>query len=141
MALMVAPSDRALSDPIRLAPVARPVSPASQLPAPLSALIGRDEEVASLAALLAQPDVRLLTLVGPGGVGKTRLALAVATAVEHHYDAGVVLVALAATQEPALVPSAIAQALGVRERSDPPLPETLIAALRPQHMLLVLDNL
>jgi non-specific serine/threonine protein kinase len=135
------PPDRALSDPVRLTPVARPAPSASPLPAPLSALIGREGEISKLTALLAQPDNRLLTLVGPGGVGKTRLALAVAAVAEPRYEDGVVLVALAATQSPELVPSAIAQALGIRERSDQPVPETLIAALRPQHLLLVLDNL
>lgn len=135
------PPDRALSDPIRLAPVARPAASASSLPAPLSALIGREGEIATLTGALEQPDHRLLTLVGPGGVGKTRLALAVAAAVEHRYDDGVVLVALAAIQDPELVPSAIAHALGVRERSDQSLQETLIAAMRPRHLLLILDNL
>src|SRR3954469_19752158 len=135
------PPDRALTDPIRLAPVARSVPSASPLPAPLSALIGREREIATLTALLEQPDHRLLTLVGPGGVGKTRLALAAAAVAEPLYADGVVFVGLAATQDPELVPSAIAQALGIRERTDQPLPESLAGSLRPQHLLLVLDNL
>ena len=135
------PPAPAPSDPVRLAPLARQAYPVAPLPVALTSLIGRERDIALLVDLLAQPDVRLLTLVGPGGVGKSRLALAVADAVDHSYEDGVVLVELAAVADPALVPLAIAQAIGVRERNSQALTETLVAALRPRHLLIVLDNL
>ncbi len=84
--------------------------------------------------------MRLLTLTGPGGVGKTRLALAVAEHVAGDFADGVVLVELAPLRDAALVPSAVAQALGVREVAGQPLPELIAEHLRERNVLLVLDN-
>ena len=82
----------------------------------------------------------LLTLTGPGGVGKTRLALAAAAAARPAYPDGVWLVELAALADPALVPAAVAAAVGVREAPGRPPAGTLADALRPRCLLLVLDN-
>ena len=125
----------------RMDPVAPP-SPGggAGLPAPLTSFVGREQEVAAVTARLLDPGVRLLTLTGPGGVGKTRLALEAARAVGEAFPDGVVVVPLAALADPALVPAAAAQALGVRETADAPPLQALQAALRGARLLLVLDN-
>lgn len=113
----------------------------SNLPLQLTPFIGREREVASVVDLLIRPSVRLLTLTGPGGIGKTRLALQVAASLRDRFADGVRYVALASLADPALVPSALAQVVGVQEQGDIPLADMLIAALRNRHLLLLLDNL
>jgi predicted ATPase/DNA-binding CsgD family transcriptional regulator len=115
-------------------------SHASLLPQPLTSLIGREREVAAACTLLARPEVRLLTLTGTAGVGKTRLGLAIASELREDFPDGVCFVSLAPLQEHELVLPTIAQALGLHgSRTRAPL-EVLQAALRERHLLLVLDN-
>lgn len=122
-------------------PIPRPNPPPRYpLPAPITPLIGRAREVATVSAMLQRADVRLLTLLGPPGVGKTRLALQVASDLRAFFRAGVCFVALAPIRDPNLVRAAIAQALDLHEAGDQPLIETLQAYLRDKHLLLVLDN-
>ncbi|MGH2558339.1 MAG: AAA family ATPase, partial [Thermomicrobiales bacterium] len=118
------------------------ISAPGSLPLPLTPLIGRERELADVCNLVRQDDVRLVTLTGPGGTGKTRLSLQVAAEL-HGQDAfpdGVHIVALASVVDPAVVLPAIAQALGLREGGDLPLDMQLQAALGDKHLLLILDN-
>ncbi len=125
--------------PLPLHAVAVP-EPVPLLPVPLSTFVGRGREVAAVAVLVRDPAVRLVTLTGPGGVGKTRLALRVAAEVAGDFADGVAFVELAAVRDPELVVPAIAQALRVRGRGDQPVVAALQSVLRAKVMLLVLDN-
>src|SRR5215467_1441493 len=108
------------------------------LPAEPNSFVGRERDLAELARLLG--DVRALTLCGPGGIGKTRLALRLACEIVSGYPDGAWLVELADTEDPSLVARRTAAALGVRDEPDRPLAETLAVALRPRRLLLVLDT-
>src|ERR1700694_520807 len=110
------------------------------LPVLLTPLIGREQGVAVVCAELAHPTVRLLTLLGAGGIGKTRLSLQVATQMRDQFADGVCFVPLAPIRDPALVFSAIAQVLDIRESGARPLLEQLKQALRHRQQLLLLDN-
>jgi predicted ATPase len=116
------------------------VPTARTLPVPLTPLTGREYEEAAVAALLRQEQVRLLTLTGPAGVGKTRLGIQVAATMQDAFADGAVFVALGPLHEPDEVLPAISQAVGVQESGTQPLEATLIAALKDQTRLVVLDN-
>ena len=110
-------------------------------PTYLTSLVGRDAEAAEIRGLLEQCTTRLLTLSGPGGVGKTRLAATVASNMSDAYAGGVIFIELASISDPDLVLSLIAQALGIGERGDQSvLFDRVVLALRDERRLLVLDN-
>ncbi|HLX59157.1 MAG TPA: protein kinase [Ktedonobacteraceae bacterium] len=110
------------------------------LPVQPTLLIGRKQEVAAVRRLLLTEEVRLLTLTGPGGVGKTRLALQVAAECADSFADGVFFVNLAEVGDPTLVLSTIAQTLGIQEVAGQPLPERLDEHLQQKQVLLLLDN-
>lgn len=110
------------------------------LPAPLTSLVGREREIQAVRDLLRKPGTRLLTLLGPPGVGKTRLALALAHAVEADFADGVCFVPLAPLTDPTRVLNGVAEALGVRQIGNEELLTTTRNFLRDKQMLLVLDN-
>jgi predicted ATPase/class 3 adenylate cyclase/Tfp pilus assembly protein PilF len=102
--------------------------------------IGRSGEIAEITTLLGQPHVRLVTLLGPGGSGKTRLALQVGMNLLYSYRDGVFFCDLSPLTDPALIPSAIAETLGVKEEGTRTVLESLTSYFREKHLLLVLDN-
>ena len=130
-----------MSDPLPPDPIA---DPPGELPVPPTPLIGRGAEQRTAEAMLRRADVRLLTITGPSGVGKTRLGLAVAGAVRDAFPDGIAFLSLGAFRDPALVAPALAQALGIKEtttpQGHPPLTSLLLTYLRDKAVLLVLDN-
>jgi predicted ATPase/class 3 adenylate cyclase len=112
----------------------------NNLPLQPTLLVGRDREVEECCELLRREDVWLLTLTGPGGIGKTRLGLQIAAEVLDHFADGAFFISLAPLTDPELVPITIAHTLGVREQGSKPLVETLKDHLADKQMLLMLDN-
>jgi predicted ATPase/DNA-binding XRE family transcriptional regulator len=140
-ALGLSPEERTRLQEAARFPAARPpgaAHPAAGLPE--TALVGRDADVARVSALLARDRVRLVMLAGPAGVGKTSLAIRVAAERAQAAGASPVLVELAPVEDPALVPAAIASALGIRESPDTPATDAIREYLRDRNVLLVLDN-
>jgi len=113
-------------------------APSANLPIPLTSFVGREEACSTVRQLLGQAP--LVTLLGPGGIGKTRLALEVAATLADAYADGVYLVELGPLREGDLVPQTVAGALGLGVASGRPLLDTIVAHLRPRQTLLVLDN-
>ncbi len=143
-----APQDSVPPIPARLNTTAPTASPTplsiarrtGYLPAPMTSFIGREWEIAAVSTRLRTPEMRLVTLTGAGGIGKTRLALRIADGLHDAFPQGVWFVNLAPIRDPALVLPTIAQALGIREQQGTTIVATLRAALGMQRLLLVLDN-
>lgn len=114
--------------------------PRLTLPADASTFVGRETELSQLRTLLHRDDVRMLTMTGPGGIGKTRLALRLATDLAPEFDEGAAFVQLAAIRDVALVPSAIADAVGLRDLRPEATLDALASDLAERSLLLVLDN-
>lgn len=112
----------------------------TNLPDEPTPFIGRERQVTELCALLHRPTVRLVTLTGPGGTGKTRLALQMASTLLDDYGDGVFFVSLGSLADPSLVASSVAETLGVQEIAGRPPGDALIQYLRDKRLLLVLDN-
>src|SRR5580700_8990563 len=119
-------------------PAVEPGAGRISLPKPLTSFIGRERELAQAKRLLRGS--YLVTLTGPGGSGKTRLCIALAAAVASDYPDGVYFVPLAPVRDPGLVPSTIAQSIGLQDARDRPLMEHLVSQLRGRQLLIVLDN-
>ena len=119
----------------------RASSPRPRAPEPPAIeFVGRTADIAAASDLIARDEVRLLTLTGPGGVGKTRLALEIARVCADDFDAGVIFVSLAAAADADLVPTVIAEALGIRELNKRLLPAQLGEYVGQRTLLVVLDN-
>ena len=126
--------------PADFPPLNTPGEVPHNLPAHPTPFLGREREIEEIITLLMRPDVRLVTLTGTGGVGKTRLALRVAAESLESFPAGAFWVDLARQTDASLVPSATATALGLREQPGQTLTETLTAYLRDRRLLLLFDN-
>ena len=114
--------------------------PSYRLAPPLTRLLGREHEEATVVGLLSRESVRLLTLTGPAGVGKTRLALQAADSLREQQGVELIFVDLVAVAQAGRVLQAIGQALGVRDAGDLPLLDALVSAMGDRRLLLVLDN-
>jgi predicted ATPase/class 3 adenylate cyclase len=112
----------------------------TNLPAQTTSFIGREREIEAIAAFLRRADIRLLTLLGPGGTGKTRLALQVGLTLLEEYKDGVFFVPLAPIRDSRMVGAAIASALRISEVDNRPIEKTLADAIRDREMLLIVDN-
>ncbi len=112
----------------------------TNLPAPATALVGRGRELDEITALLRDDETRLLTVTGPGGAGKTRLAVAAGDRLAEAFANGIFFVGLAALRDPGLVVPEIARSLGVSEQPGEPLARSIARRLEERHVLVVLDN-
>lgn len=133
------PSPHAATPSASSTPAAVSAPPPGNLPTPVTTFVGRTEELAQLGELLAS-GARLITLTGPGGIGKTRLALRVAGDRREHYPGGLWWVDMASLQDPALAVPAIAATLGIREQSGVDLPTQIAARIGAAPTLLLIDN-
>jgi predicted ATPase len=133
-------SERFMTPPAAHDPREEP-SRSRSLPLPPTSLLGREIDVAQVAKLIETPDVRLVTLTGPGGIGKTRLAIAAAEALQDRYDHGAVFVPLASVSNPELVLPRVANAIGASIEGTRPALDVIADALGDATLLLVLDNL
>lgn len=113
----------------------------AHLPSSLNTLFGREHDLARVVEMLLRPDTRLLTLTGTGGVGKTRLAIAIASAMREHFRDGGAFVRLEAIRDPALLIPTLAQTFGLQEQSGQSIDQALTAFLQAKQSLLVLDNM
>jgi predicted ATPase len=113
---------------------------ASRFPLPPTSLIGRQQELTRASSLLSSDEIRLLTLTGPAGIGKTRLALQITRELEEHFIDGVVFVPLASLHNAVQLPGEIAQNLGLHESLEGEISEQVIACLQEKYLLLILDN-
>jgi predicted ATPase len=135
-----APETTLLAEQIRMLAAAQNNAPTHNLPPSFTRFIGRDQEKGRIEDLLATQGARVVTLTGPGGVGKTRLALQTAHHVVNHFPNGVWLVELAGINNALSVPTAIAAALGILPDAGRPPENTLEDYLRDKSLLLILDN-
>ena len=135
-----APNLRDEEAPWRVSTLEIPQHPRSNLPATFTSLIGRDKDIAAVQDYLTNPDIRLVTLIGAPGIGKTRLSIASARESLAEFSDGVFFVALAPLDQPSLIPSATLQAVGYIEKNNLSPEERLIEGIANKRMLLVLDN-
>ncbi len=117
-----------------------PFLPLWNVPSTFTSLLGREKDIATVCALLRRPDRRLMTLCGPGGVGKTRLAIQIAREMRDFFKDGVCFVSLAEIDNPALVSSTLAETLGIWETNQLSVTEQIKATLADKQCLLILDN-
>src|SRR5689334_17232912 len=110
------------------------------LPASLTPLLGREQEVDTVCTLMRRTDIRLVTLTGPGGVGKTRLGIQIANDLLSDFVDGVYFISLAPIRDPNLLISTIAQSLGLQEIGTSSILDILTNFLQEKHILLLLDN-
>jgi predicted ATPase/DNA-binding winged helix-turn-helix (wHTH) protein len=140
------PDPLPVTDPFNLSicrelPKAKIAKKRLDLPAPRTSLVGRDQHLADATSLLLRQDVRLLSLIGPGGAGKTRLAVAVAAAIADRFPAGVQFIGLASIANPDLVATALADALEIQQVANRTVPQLIGDQLRnSEPFLLLLDN-
>ena len=135
-----APETTLLAEQIRMLAAAQNNAPSHNLPPSLTQFIGRDREKSNIEDLLTTQGARVVTLAGPGGVGKTRLALQAAHHLVSHFPNGVWLVELAGINDVLAVPAAIAAALGIFPEAGQPLENALEDFLRDKSLMLILDN-